>query len=189
VVIALLAVEEDARTRAKLILNVGHRFVVGGQSHVTARRFARGVRDLHTHFAFVAGPIGFLVGLHGHVEEIAIRRNEQFARFAVDAAIADERGLHEEIRHVPGLDRNVDDHRTRRNIEEAPAQEDPVADVVAEDHARVVFRDIDQQVGGLADLVGPFISDDLQIVEAVNASIEFRAGNPEDRIALHLFLP
>src|SRR5215472_14288289 len=103
-------------------------------------------------------------------------------------AIADESRLHKEIGNVLRLDRKVDDDRTRRHVDETPVEQHSLADLVGEQHPRIVLSDIQQQVSRVADLIRPFISNDFEVVEPVHTSIELWSIDPKHRVALNFFL-
>src|SRR5438105_4021349 len=84
------------------------------------------------------------------------------------------------------LNRQVYHHATRRHIEEAPVEEHALADLIGKKHPRIVFGRIDQQMGGITDLVAAFIGDNFEIIEPIDSAIKLRPVDPEDGIALDL---
>src|SRR5436305_8629556 len=105
----------------------------------------------------------------------------------MDAAIADDGGFNEEIRHVLRLNGNVNDSGARGEVEEPPVEQNALADLIGEKDAGVVFGDVDEEMRGVTEFVGPFVGDEFEVVEAIDAAIEFRAIDPEDGVALDFF--
>src|SRR5690242_8056241 len=62
-----------------------------------------------------------------------------------------------------------------------------MTNLVGEQDARVALGDVEEQVSGVADLVGAFIGDKFEVVEAINPAIELRSVHPKHGIALDLF--
>ena len=186
--IPLLPVKKHARAGAELLLDVSHRLIVSRQHHLAPHRLAARVGHRDRDFAGLAGFIDRLVGLERDVEQPLHRRHEQLARLGVDAAVAHERRLHEEIGHVLRLDGQVNHRRPRGGVNEAPMSRDALADLVGEKNARVVLRHIEEQVRRVAELVSALVGDDFQVVEAIDPAVELRSVDPEDRVALHLLL-
>ena len=188
-VMPLLPPEEHARARAEFVLDVGHRFVVRGQRDLAGDRFACHVRSSDPHRALLAGPVLGLVCFDLDCQQPLDWRDEEFLCFVVYSPVADQRRLDEEVRYVLGLDRHVDHRRTRRDVDETVVEQRAAADVVAEEDSRVVLCYIHEQVGRLANLVRPLVGDDLQVVEAIDAPVEFRTGGPEYRVAEYFLAP
>ena len=181
--------EERLGAGTHLVLDIRHGLVEGGQRHLPRCRLSVGVGHDDAHMSRFAGLILLLARRDGDVQQLVRRRNEQFALLGEDPSVANERRLGEEVRLTAFVYRDVDDRGAIRQVDEAVAPQQAVDYIVAEDHVCVGFRGVDHQVSGFARLVGAFVGDDLDLVEAMNAAVEFRAHDPHQGVALHLLAP
>src|SRR6266571_3053868 len=86
------------------------------------------------------------------------------------------------------LDSQVNHSCARGHIDEPPIEQNPLANLVSEQDARIALGDIKEQVSSVADFITAFVGDDFEVVKAVNPAVELRTVDPEHCVALDLFL-
>ena len=172
--------------------DVFDRFVVDRHDGGTDERLAGEVGQLDLYLGLFARLVGLLAGLDVDVQHSFFRRNDDFLRLGVDAAVGHGQGLDEEVGHVLFHDADLahdalavePDHFGRQiNAVGRPGeQQNRAACAVGVDlHLHLVAR-------GVFSLVG----DQLQMVETELSTVEPAADDGEhvaalDRVFLCLF--
>ena len=188
-VVLLLAVEELLDLRRRFRLDIEHGTVKRGQGQLRLDGLTGMVFDLDQQVAAFAGLVLRLVSLDLDIEEVTLGRDGQAAGDLVHLAVADHGGLDVEVRLVPPLNGDIDDDGTIRQAEKLILLHHAAKRVRAEDHIGIRLGHIDQNVSHLTGGVIPLVRKNLEVVKAIELAVKLIAGDPEDRIALHLTAP
>ena len=96
----------------------------------------------------------------------------------MDLAVGHARGFREKVRHVPVLDRDVDDRALLWHADETVGHQRAVVHVVAEEHPLPGTVAVEHDVGHLSRLVRALVRDQLEVVEPVEPAVELGSRDP-----------